>query len=56
MSNASRSSKQKNFRQPAIQANRQRIARNADAEEQERMRLVRLNQKLAADAKPVIEI
>jgi hypothetical protein len=56
MRKISRSTNHKNFRLTAIHANRQRIARGADAEEQERMRLVRLNQKLATDAKPVITI
>jgi hypothetical protein len=56
MSQASRSTKQKNFRLSAMQANRQRIATSANAEEHERERLARLNQRLAADAKPVIKI
>jgi hypothetical protein len=47
-----RSTNQRSFRLSAIQANRQRIARNADAEEIERQRLMSLNKRLAAEAKP----
>jgi len=51
-----RSSKQKNFRLTAIHANRQRISSSADAEEQERQRLVLLNKKIEQAKQPVIQI
>lgn len=56
MSKTSRSIKSKNFRVSAIQANRQRIGRNADADEIERQRLVRLNKQIQQAQKPVITI
>jgi hypothetical protein len=56
MRKVSRSTKAKNFRLSAIQANRQRITSSADAEEQERMRLVRLNKRIEQEQKPVIAI
>jgi hypothetical protein len=55
MSNA-RSSKQKNFRVSAIQANRQRITASQNVEERERLRLVRLNKVIQQAQKPVITI
>jgi hypothetical protein len=51
-----RSTKSKNFRVSAIQANRQRAANVQDNEQREWDRLKALNQRLAEEAKPVIRI
>jgi hypothetical protein len=55
MSNA-RSTKQKHFRVSVITVNRQRAASVQDNEQREWDRLKALNQRLAAEAKPVTRI
>jgi hypothetical protein len=55
MSQASRSNKP-NFRPSRFADNRQRIARSAYAEEQERLRLVRLNKEIERAKQSVITI
>lgn len=56
MRKISRSTQQKNFRLSAVQHNRQRISHSFDAEEQERLRLVRLNKAIEQAKQPVITI
>jgi hypothetical protein len=51
-----RSSTKSNFRPSRFADNRQRIARSADAEERERMRLVLLNKMIERAKQPVIQI
>jgi hypothetical protein len=56
LSNASGTTKQRNFRLSVITVNRQRAANVQDNEQREWDRLKALNQRLAADAKPVTRI